>query len=262
MEGIQTIEEVIAHLDSIIDRSVEENNCFGIFAYVYRRTTVGIKSGIQRGRFENPGRMETFDVVFANLYLDAYQAFREDRDPGLSWLACFESADKSLSILQHVLMGMNAHISFDLGVAAARVTGDKPIYDLQEDFNRVNDILKELIDEMQDSIGSVSWLFKLLDRLWGNVDEKMIDFGIREFREHAWKIAVQLAEAGSETEKQRLLKKYDERTAAMNKAIQHPRNIFIRMAWWVIRLFEEKDVGKIITRLRSVHDASDIGIQP
>lgn len=253
MEQIQTIEEVIDSLDKIIERSVEENNCLGIFAYVYRRTTEGIKHGIESRRFENPERMEAFDVVFANLYLKAYEAFQEERDPGQSWLACFESADKSLSILQHVMMGMNAHISFDLGIATAEVVKDKQINDLLEDFNRVNEILKELIDEMQDSIGSVSWLFYLLDRLWGNTDEKLIDRGIREFREHAWQLAVLLSESGSDDERQALILEYDRRTAELNRAIQQPRNQIIRLAWWLIRLFEEKDVGKIIRKLQSSH---------
>jgi hypothetical protein len=254
MEQIRTIEEVITGLDRIIERSVEENNCIGIFAYVYRRTTEGILLGIEKNRFENPERMEAFDVIFANLYLQAYQAFQEDRDPGLSWLACFKSANKSLSILQHVMMGMNAHISFDLGLAAAEVTADKQIIDLEEDFNRVNEILKELIDEMQDSIGHVSWLFYLLDRLWGNVDEKLIDMGIREFREHAWQLAVLLSEAETEEERMALIRKYDKKTADLNKAIQQPGNPFIRMIWWLIRLFEEKNVGKIVEKLKRKHN--------
>lgn len=252
MEQIQTIEEVIERLDRIIERSIEENSCLGIFAYVYRRTTEGIKQGIESNRFEDPVRMEAFDVVFANLYLKAYEAFRADQDPGQSWLACFDSADKSLSVLQHVMMGMNAHISFDLGIATADVVKDKQIDDLLEDFNRVNEILKELIDEMQDSIGSVSWLFYLLDRLWGNVDEKLIDRGIREFREHAWQLAVQLSEAESDEERQALMIEYDRKTAELNRSIQQPRNQIIRMAWWLIRLFEEKDVGKIIRKLKKV----------
>jgi hypothetical protein len=256
MEQIRTIEEVIAGLDRIIERSVEENNCLGIFAYVYRRTTEGIKLGIETNRFENPERMEAFDVVFANLYLQAYQAFREERDPGLSWLACFESADKSLSILQHVMMGMNAHISFDLGIATAEVVKDKQISDLEKDFNLVNEILKELIDEMQDSVGSVSWLFYLLDRLGGNMDEKLIDIGIREFREHAWQLAVLLSESGSDDERQALILEYDRKTAELNRAIQQPRNQFTRMAWWLIRLFEEKDVGKIIKKLKRRHHST------
>jgi hypothetical protein len=249
MQKIKTIREVIDALDDIIEQSVADNNCLGLFAYVYRRTTLQILSGIQEDRFENPERMENFDVIFANYYLRAYDAYMDDRDPGLSWMACFESADESLSILQHVMMGMNAHISFDLGIAAAEVSDGSPISELHEDFNRVNDILKELIDEMQDSIGSVSWLFYLLDRLWGNLDEKMIDLGIREFRESAWQLAEKLSQAESEAERQKLIREYDQRTARLNRSIQQPRNPVIRMAWWVIRLFEEKDVGKIVKRL-------------
>lgn len=250
MDKIQTIDEIIVELDNIIEQSVSENNFFGVFAFVYRRTTEQIKAGILEGKFENPTRMENFDVTFAHLYIDAYHAYCEGMTPSRSWLACFNSGNRQLSILQHVIMGMNAHISLDLGIATAEVTRGKNIDDLKEDFNRVNEILNALIDEIQDRIGRASWLFRLMDFTWGKIDEKLIEAGIREFREHAWQVAVQLTNASSEKERLDLIERFDQKTADFNRSIQQPKNKMMQLIWWTIRLFEEKDIGKIIQNLR------------
>ncbi|MBR9998198.1 MAG: hypothetical protein KFF73_04465 [Cyclobacteriaceae bacterium] len=82
MKEIETIEDVIARLDMIIERSVLENNCLGIFAFVYKKTTEQILTGIEKDRFENPSRMEDFDLIFARLYIQAFHNYFENKDVG------------------------------------------------------------------------------------------------------------------------------------------------------------------------------------
>ena len=50
--------------------------------------------------------------------------------------------------MQHLLMGMNAHINLDLGIAASEVAGGNSIHDLKSDFMKVNDILAGLLSEI------------------------------------------------------------------------------------------------------------------
>jgi hypothetical protein len=114
-----TIDEVIKKLDQIIEETIAANNYLGIFAYVYRRTTVEIKKSILENRFEDNARMEKFDVVFANSYIEAYENYKLQEPISKSWMSAFEVKDKPFTIVQHLMMGMNAHISFDLGIAAA-----------------------------------------------------------------------------------------------------------------------------------------------
>ena len=58
-------------------------------------------------------------------------------------------------ILQHVLVGMNAHINYDLPLAViAAANGDK-IADLEQDFNAINDILADLLDPVQTVIDAL-----------------------------------------------------------------------------------------------------------
>jgi hypothetical protein len=94
------------------------NKALGFFAALYRKVTVKVKEGIAEGRFENGPRMKRLDVTFASRYLAALNQFRNGRQPSLCWLASFKSAAAWRPIvLQQLLIGMNAHINFDLGIS-------------------------------------------------------------------------------------------------------------------------------------------------
>jgi hypothetical protein len=56
------------------------------------------------------------DVTFAGLYLDAYASWDADRSAPGPWVETFSAAadPRHLPPLRHVLLGMNAHINFDL----------------------------------------------------------------------------------------------------------------------------------------------------
>jgi RNase H-fold protein (predicted Holliday junction resolvase) len=68
----QTIDQVLQQLDEIVDTSIAQKDYLFLFTHVYRETTAEIKNAIQSQRFENPVRMEKMDVVFANLFINAY----------------------------------------------------------------------------------------------------------------------------------------------------------------------------------------------
>ena len=125
MSRATTIQEVLEQLDTIIEDSITDNSRLGLFAYVYRRTTAEIASEIDKGRFEDNPRMEKMDVAFANLYLDAYKAFKNNSSLSKSWAFAFNHAAEPLTILQHIILGMNAHINLDLGIATANTMSGK-----------------------------------------------------------------------------------------------------------------------------------------
>lgn len=123
-----TIKEVITALDQIIADSVDENNRAGYFASLYKKVTMAVAQKITEGYFDNNERMERLDVVFANFYLDAYDSYRQGITCAASWQLAFdEKRNWPPMILQHLLAGMNAHISLDLGVATALASQGQPI---------------------------------------------------------------------------------------------------------------------------------------
>jgi hypothetical protein len=73
-------------------------------------------------------------------------------------ITAFEAERKRhLALIQHLLLGMNAHILLYLIVAAAQVCPGNNIHAPEKDFMTINDVLKELIDEIQ-------WLIRKTER--------------------------------------------------------------------------------------------------
>jgi hypothetical protein len=162
----RTIDEVIDQLDEVIARSMREQNRLGYFAALYRKVTAKVKEGIAEGRFDNGPRMEQFDVTFANRYLTALGQFQRGEQPSLCWLASFRAAASWRPIiLQQLLLGMNAHINFDLGIAAAEVAPGEELPSLEHDFNEINIILAGLVANVMSEIDEVSPWIGLVFRL-------------------------------------------------------------------------------------------------
>ena len=72
--------------------------------------------------------MERWDVSFAGLYLDALEAGLADRKPSRPWEIAFGAPDR-LPALRHVLLGMNAHINYDLPQALLAVITEEEFDD-------------------------------------------------------------------------------------------------------------------------------------
>ncbi len=245
---VKTIDDVLQNLDSIIEDSVKENNRLGIFAYIYRRTTAQIKQAITDQRFEDNDRMQILDVAFANMYINAYKDFCLNKSISKSWLAAFQAKNQKLTIIQHIILGMNAHINLDLGIAASSIAPGDKIKDLKNDFMLVNQILKDLINEMQLRVSRVSRLMILLDWIGQNEDEKIINFSIVKAREQAWDFANSLDNL-HEDEKTKKIEAVDDFVSDLSSIIKRAPGILTRFIMKIISMFEEQDVKKIITLL-------------
>ena len=145
-EPIPRIDGILERLSPIVVQTKAENSPLGYFAALYRKVTLQVKSDIERSRFEDNARMERLDVIFANRYLAAYDAHRAGRTPTGVWALSFAAAQQWWPIvLQHLLLGMNAHINLDLGIAAARTAPGDRLPDLKDDFDRINEVLAGLV---------------------------------------------------------------------------------------------------------------------
>ena len=151
-----SINEVITILDEIILESEKNKDPSGYFAALYRKVTLNVKEGIKTGYFEDGERMEKLDVIFANRYINAYYIHQRKGINMLSWKKAFDLSAKYWPIvLQHLLIGMNAHISLDLGIAAAQISKNKNIEDLKSDFNKINDVLSSLVVKVENDLSKI-----------------------------------------------------------------------------------------------------------
>jgi hypothetical protein len=192
--SVNTIDEVIAALDTIIQRAWEQKSRIGYFAVLYRRVTRAVRDGLNSGRFQNGSLMEQLDVVFASRYLDALAAYQSGLTPSRSWKLAFDAcSDDTCLILQYLLAGMNAHINLDLGVASAQVSPGDQLPLLQADFNEINDVLAAQVGAVESEMAALSPLIKNLSKVGLSSETTLINFNIGLARNAAWFIAERLA---------------------------------------------------------------------
>ena len=120
----ESIDQVIARLDEVIAWSYTTRSRLGYFAALYRKVTIKVREGIEGNFFDDGERMERLDVIFANRYLAALEAYRSDGHTAQSWMYSFQAAKQWWPIvLQHLLLAMNAHINLDLGCKTSAKVG-------------------------------------------------------------------------------------------------------------------------------------------
>src|SRR5215475_12529440 len=175
----RNIDEAIARLTDIIDIFRQEPGRLGYFAALYRKVTISVKQGILNGRFEDGARMEMLDVNFANRYLEADELHRKGGTPTASWLISFEAAGHWRPlILQQLLLGINAHINLDLGIAAVETSSEDQLASLKHDFELINKLLADLVQPVQDNIGEASPWIGFLERIDPSADDAIINFSL------------------------------------------------------------------------------------
>ncbi|MEO9548925.1 MAG: DUF5995 family protein [Maribacter dokdonensis] len=243
------MQQVLDQLDIIIDDAMVTNSRIGYFAYLYRRVTAEIQKEIILGNFEDNARMEIFDVAFANYYLDAYNGYKKQTPISKSWQFSFGSKDEPLTILQHIMLGINTHINLDLGLAASAVMQGKEISDIENDFNTVNSILGNIVNEMQDRLSRVSPLLFLLDLAGKNTDEEIINFSLGKARAFSWYNANLLWGLGV-GHQDNAIRQMDLAVLRLGEFIKSPKSTLINYTLKFIGKFEEKNVGAVIRKLR------------
>jgi hypothetical protein len=250
--GIATdIDGVLAELRTVVDRAAAESDRVGLFAALYRQVTLAVAKAMADGVFDDGPRMNRLDTTFANRYLAALHACQAPGDPGAAprcWQLAFEAATRPEPVIvQHLVLGVNAHINLDLAVAAARTCPGPDIADLKDDYDRINGILASVMGGLQHTVERFSPVLAGLDVVLGRLDDTIIGFDLETARSEAWDAAVLLAgqppEAQAATE--RMLDRY---ATGLARAVLSPPWPAPH-ALEVVRSTEHTPVREVITAL-------------
>lgn len=200
-----TIDGVVDQLQDIIDTCIKTGSRLGYFAALYKRMTLAVKAGIARGAFEDAARIEALDVAFANRYLATRAHYLAGEPPGVTWLQAYAAADSDAHIvLQHLLVGINPHITIDLGVAAARTCPGDELAGLAKDFGTINDVIYGLMPVVDAELDALSPTTATIDRVVGPFKDKAIFDAMEKGRASAWGFAQSLAYLGLDQQAQRI----------------------------------------------------------
>lgn len=289
--GFTHIETAMHHFDEVVQWSIDNNSRIGYFAALYRAVTRGIygwlyapvpdpnnpgRLGGSNGMFQDSARMDEFVGAFAIRYYDAWcnrDTLGEDDPWGVHFKQCTKR--RRLTVNQYLLSGANAHMNFDLPMAAVRVArenehqdDDVPLFRsmqrLRGDFDRINDVLGSQVGSLQAAALTVSPVLRIGEAL-ANRTAQCIEIAINWYRAAAWDHARELinrpdpvaaaSPRGPRTAagELHLLEALDpadleRRVASWGRLIGKPR-WYVALGFWIISRFEPRQPRKVIRAL-------------
>ncbi|MCK6546791.1 DUF5995 family protein [Myxococcota bacterium] len=244
-----TIDEVVARLEDLARTEANNGRPSALFATLYLLMTKAVRASLCDGHFRDRALMEQLDVVFASDYFDAFAAWQARRRPrSAAWEVAFRTTERRRPIaLQHLLLGMNAHINLDLAVSVARVVPSSKLAAFKPDFDRVNDVMSSLFDPVKEVLGRFSPLLGLLDRLGREGDDVVVEFSLQRARQAAWDNAVRLSELPP-CELLPAIRALDHRVAARSRLIARPPLVMLPLLT-LVRVPESRELAAIVDAL-------------
>jgi len=190
-ESMDDVRDRLKQLESLL---LDQSDRRAVFLTVYAEMTAETIRAIEADEFIDPVWMEQYLIRFAEYYRRAFRnyergAFAEVPDP---WIVAFGTALRGDElVIQDALLGINAHINYDLALALSDLGLNPDRSDKYADHNRVNEILHRLVSVQQELLSRkyASGLSRIGDQL-GQLDDAVASLGLRRAREKAWQVAV------------------------------------------------------------------------
>ena len=256
LQGARTIDDVLDNLDRVIEWSIRQGSTIGYFAVLYRRATLAVREAVIEGRFDNPSRMEQFDVISAQRYFNALNAYfypGEYDGLTLAWEVSFVGhMDSQSTMLQHMMTGLNAHICFDLGVAAAAIAPDS-LDRLEHDFNLINALVASQVRGMLKVVEKLSPEVRSIRRFVPN-EVWLIRRLLIKFRTAAWLFAIGLAQQPNNAREQTV--HHACWTAALGAWYLQPPPMLALLPL-VVRTIVKRESRDVAENLRALADIKD-----
>jgi hypothetical protein len=207
------VDELIARMVALLAQLEADGDPARFFLATYLRITKAVRTALDDGIFEDPSWVAAWDVDFAGLYMDALEAHR--RDPVTAptpWRQAF-GAKPTLRPQAHVLLGVNAHINYDLPQSLVRVIPGEEFADptalarRERDHERIDGVLASRVATEDVELQRVGDQRTMLDRLMTPLNHTASRLFLTEARRKVWANTTVLhraREAGDGEYRQRL----------------------------------------------------------
>jgi hypothetical protein len=247
--GRVVIEQTV---DELRDIALEADDAAGYFPALYVRVTGDIAARIRDQQFDDGERMERLVDAFAGYYIRARYA---EIPVPRCWQATWDvAADPNLVIVQHLLLGANAHVNHDLAQAIVEIA---PHYGgleaVRDDFDLINDVLA----------GSFIGVIRDLDRVsqWASEAAmfgggRLFNFSMRAARSQAWGTAERLYPL-DEAGRREYMRELDRLVSILAYMITRP-TFPAGFALWLARRFEERDPRAVTRALLGTMGTSQV----
>ena len=218
----------------------------GYFPALYARVTERIASSIAAGKFADGPRMDVFASTFAAYYT---RVLVQGQPRPRCWQACWDVADdEGLLIVQHLLLGINAHVNHDLALTVVEVVGDGgDLSSARGDFDAVNDVLGETYVDVLRSLDRVSRWTNRVAALGGG---RLFNFSLRVARDQAWSAAERIHALPPGQARAEYVRELDRLVSVLAYLISKPP-LMVRPVVAVARRLEQRDPRQVTAALLS-----------
>jgi hypothetical protein len=205
----QNIDNALADMRTALASFDEARDHRAYFVRVYMMMTQDVSDAVHgngdyagRRVFMDPDWIRGLSGRFATRYFESLDI--TEATPGCgAWKAAHDvGRTRRAVVLEDVLLGINAHINYDLAQAIAANLDPAELEDeaalrvRKFDHDQVNNLLKASINRIQDALAdNYEPALRPADHLLGGLDERMSDAGLKHYREHVWGDALELAKA-------------------------------------------------------------------
>jgi hypothetical protein len=190
-DASQRIEDLIAQMEALLEPMESDGDPKRYFLGTYLRTTRAVADELASGNFLDPAWVERWDVFFADLYLNALKTWNTDGTPAEPWRVAF-AAETDLPVLRHVLLGMNAHINYDLPLSLLGVIDNAEFDDPEvlanrsRDHTHIDTVLLARVGAEDEAITAAHGGKSLYERLKAPLERRATGHLLREARAKVW----------------------------------------------------------------------------
>jgi hypothetical protein len=193
MDRAHGIDALIGRMEGLLAPLEARGDPGRFFLATYLRTTQAVKEELDRDGFRDTEWVERWDVAFAGLYLDALEAAEAGRRPPEPWAVAFGAGERDrFPPLRHVLLGMNAHINYDLAQSLLAVISEEEFDDPQllagraADHEHIDSVLVARVGAEDSELEALSGGRSLVDRLLQPLNRLSTKRFLRESRAKVW----------------------------------------------------------------------------
>jgi hypothetical protein len=197
------IDDVIERMTVLAGELRRDGDARLAFHATYLRTTQAVAVAMRAGAFKDTDWVDRWDVAFAQLYLDALDASRRGDPVPEPWAVAFAAAAArpDLPAVRNVLLGMNAHINYDLPQALLAVISDAEFEDpavcacREADHRKIDEVLAVQVAAEDAQLQQLEPATTWQDRALQPVNRLATRRFLRESRAKVWANALELNKA-------------------------------------------------------------------
>lgn len=233
-----TIAEALECMRQDLERFYLDRDSRAIFLRGYYTMTVEVDAAIRgRGDYEQPiffdgGWVDAVAARFARLYFRSLK-----RPASKAWARAHALAgDEQSSVIENLMLGINAHINYDLAFGVHELLIERGDHLHPErlarrrfDHDQINNVLMRCTPKLQAVLHrEFGGGIRLFSDLFGKLDELFTFTGLRAYRDRVWHNVLALLSARDDEERAK---------------------VELRLAWESLQMAEVISEGSLLNRV-------------